>query len=218
VTVLNDPFDGAGDLVHWNLYDGPYGSGPHNCATPSHVSVSDGVLHMLMRYEASGLCGAGWYTAGMMVDEEFGGGDQRVTLRFRIVDGGVTSHHNLPLRWPTRVQWPVGGEENYCEGGSLTQCWLFLHYGASNSQIDHSFAADLRTWHTMAFERRNFVVRVFLDDLVTPIWTYAGTADTLPDTFKRVVLQQECSVSCPAGTAGTEDIQVDWITIENPAP
>ena len=218
VTVLNDQFNAASDLEHWTLYDGPYGSGPHNCATPSHASVSDGMLRLLMRYEASGGCGAGWYTAGMMVDEEFGGVDQRVTLRFRIVDGGVIGHHNLPLRWPTTVEWPVGGEENYCEGGSVTQCWLFLHYGASNSQVDHSYPVDLRSWHTMSFERRDLGVRVFLDDLATPIWTYTGTATTLPETFKRVVLQQECSSTCPAGTSGTEEIQVDWIIIENPAP
>jgi hypothetical protein len=218
VTVLNQQFDGPSDLDAWILYDGPYGSGPHNCATPSHASVSDGLLRMLMRYEPSGLCGPGWYTAGMMVDEAFGGVDQRVTLRFRIVNGGVMSHHNLPLRWPTTVEWPVGGEENYCEGGSHIACWLFLHYGASNSQVDHSFPVDLLSWHTMRFERRGLVVRAFLDDLTTPIWTYAGTAVTLPETFKRVVLQQECSVTCPVDTIGFEEIQVDWITIENPAP
>jgi hypothetical protein len=33
-----------------------------------------------------------------------------------------------------------------------------------------------------------------------------------------VVLQQECRASeCPPGTAGTEDIRIDWITIGNPA-
>jgi hypothetical protein len=33
-----------------------------------------------------------------------------------------------------------------------------------------------------------------------------------------VVLQQECrSSGCPAGTTGTEDIQIDWITVDNPA-
>jgi hypothetical protein len=41
---------------------------------------------------------------------------------------------------------------------------------------------------------------------------------TLPDTVKQVVLQQECEhQGCPSGTAGTEDIQIDWITIDNPA-
>jgi hypothetical protein len=33
-----------------------------------------------------------------------------------------------------------------------------------------------------------------------------------------VVLQQECRPSgCPAETTGTEDIQIDWITVDNPA-
>jgi len=30
------------------------------------------------------------------------------------------------------------------------------------------------------------------------------------------VLQQECQSSCSSGTSGTEDIQVDWITVANP--
>jgi hypothetical protein len=44
------------------------------------------------------------------------------------------------------------------------------------------------------------------------------SAETLPDTVKQVVLRQGCQASgCPTGTAGTEDIQVDWVTIDNPA-
>jgi hypothetical protein len=50
------------------------------------------------------------------------------------------------------------------------------------------------------------------------MWTYKGTSTTLPDTLKRVVLQQECQDSgCPDGTTGTEDIQIDWITVDKPA-
>ena len=59
VNVVNDQFSSGGVPAHWRRYDGPYGSAPHNCATPSHVSVSGGSMHLLMRYEASGRCGAG---------------------------------------------------------------------------------------------------------------------------------------------------------------
>jgi hypothetical protein len=215
--VLNDQFDSGGVPSHWILYDGPYGSGPKNCATPSHVSVSGGSMRMLMRYESSGKCGAGWYTAGMMVANQFGGNDQRLTVRFRIVRSGVSAHHVLPMRWPTQGSWPAAGEEDYCEGDSLSACQTFLHYSSSNSQVSHAYSFDLSQWHTLRFERRNFVMKAYIDNMSTPVWTYLGSSTTLPDTFKRTVLQQECQSSCPSGSSGTEEIQIDWLTIDAPA-
>ena len=215
--VLTDNFDSGGVPSHWSLYDGPYGSGPHNCATPSHVSVSGGSMRMLMRYELSGKCGAGWYTGGMMFASQYGGNDQRLTLRFRIVNGGVIGHHVIPMRWPTQASWPAAGEEDYCEGDALSGCQTFLHYSSSNQQVHHAYSFDLSQWHTVRFERRDFVVRAYIDNMSTPVWTYSGASGTLPDTFKRAVLQQECQSSCPSGTTGTEEIQIDWLTIDDPA-
>jgi hypothetical protein len=219
VNVVNDQFSSGGVPAHWSRYDGPYGSAPHNCATPSHVSVSSGSMHLLMRHEAGGRCGAGWYTAGMMLDRAFASVDQRVTVRFRVVSGGVSGHHIIPMRFPPGARWPQGGEEDYCEGGGSSGCHTFLHYGdKASTQVLHRHAFDLSQWHTVRFERRNHVVKAYIDDLRTPVWTYRGSSRTLPDTKKQVVLQQECRPSgCPAGTTGTEDIQIDWITVDNPA-
>jgi hypothetical protein len=219
VNVVNDQFDSGGVPAHWQRYDGPYGSAPQNCATPSHVSVSGGSMHLLMRHETSGRCGAGWYTAGMMLHRAFASVDQRVTVRFRVVSGGVSGHHIIPMRFPPGARWPQGGEEDYCEGDGPSGCHTFLHYGDTPStQVWHRHAFDLSQWHTVRFERRNHVVKAYIDDLTTPVWTYKGSSRTLPDTRKQVVLQQECrSSGCPAGTTGTEDIQIDWITVDNPA-
>jgi hypothetical protein len=219
VNVVNDQFDSGGVPAHWRRYDRPYGSAPHNCPAPSHVSVSGGSMHLLMRHETSGRCGAGWYTAGMMLDKAFASVDQRVTVRFRVVSGGVSGHHIIPMRFPPTARWPQGGEEDYCEGDGSSGCFTFLHYGDTpTTQVWHRHAFDLSQWHTVRFERRNHVVKAYIDDLRTPVWTYRGSSTTLPDTKKQVVLQQECRPSgCPAGTTGTEDIQIDWITIENPA-
>jgi len=219
VNVVNDQFDSGGVPAHWRRYDGPYGSAPHNCAAPSHVSVSGGSMHLLMRHEASGRCGAGWYTAGMMLDRAFAGVDQRVTVRFRVVGGGVSGHHIIPMRFPPGAPWPQSGEEDYCEGDGSSGCFTFLHYGdTASTQVWHRHAFDLSRWHTVRFERRDHVVKAYIDDLTTPVWTYSGSSRTLPDTKKQVVLQQECRASgCPPGTAGTEDVQIDWITIDNPA-
>ena len=95
--VINDQFNGTTVPSHWFVYNGPYGSGPENCASPSHVTVSGGRLKLLMRYERSGNCGAGWYTGGLMIDDPYGAVDQRVTVRFRVVRQGVASHYIIPM-------------------------------------------------------------------------------------------------------------------------
>ena len=220
VTVVNDQFNSGGLPGHWSLYDGPYGSGPHNCAAPSHVTVSGGVLHLLMSYERAGAgsagCGAGWYTGGLALSG-VSTVDQQVTVRFRVVRSGAASHYIIPMRWPdSDASWPAGGEEDYCEADDTAGCDSYLHYGANNDQVSRHHAIDLSTWHVLRVERLNRVARVFVDDLANPVWTYTGSAATLPETLKHVVLQQECQVSCPSGTSGTEDIQIDWITVANP--
>jgi hypothetical protein len=217
-TVLLDYFSTNRVDSQWFLYNGPYGSGPRNCARPDHVTVSGGFLRLKMAYRTSGNCGAGWYTAGMMVDDFAGGVDQRVTLRFRVVQKGTSGHFIIPMRWPTNSSWPAGGEEDYCETDDLNGCSTFLHYSSENRQVDKRHTVNLRDWHYFKFERRNNVVKVFIDDMNSPKWTYNGSSATLPNTFKRVVLQQECHASgCPSDRTGTEEIQIGWIRIENPA-
>ncbi len=218
VTVVNDQFNSGGLPSWWHSYNGPYGSGPRNCAIPSHAVVSGGYLHLLMSYESSTslLCGAGWYTAGLVLSG-YSSVDQQVTVRFRVVDSGVAGHFIVPMRWPDNGSgWPAVGEEDYCETDVASGCMTFLHYGADNSQYWHYYSVDLTQWHTLRFQRLNHVVTAFIDNMTTPVWTFTGNSTTLPDTLKHVVLQQECHSSCPTGTAGSEDIQIDWITVANP--
>src|SRR3954463_6865470 len=70
VTVVNDSFNsGSTYPSHWNAYNGPYGSGAdHNCAKPSHNTVSGGYLHLKMSFDSTGKCGAAWYTGGLSLD------------------------------------------------------------------------------------------------------------------------------------------------------
>lgn len=215
-TVVNDQFDSGGIPAHWGLYNGPYGSNAHNCAAPSQDFVSGGYLHLLESYLPSGNCGAAWYTGGMRLNG-FSTIDQRVTFRFRIVSSGVSSHRVIPMRWPDDdSSWPAGGEEDYCEGDLYTGCSTFLHYSSTNQQVSHDYTVDLTQWHTFVFARLSHTVTASIDGVTQ--WTYVGSSTTLPDTLKHVVLQQEChATGCPSGTTGSEDIQIDWITVENPS-
>jgi hypothetical protein len=173
---------------------------------------------MVMSYEASGNCGPGWYSAGLGL-AGFSTVDARITVRFRVVNNGITSHYIIPMRWPDADgSWPAGGEEDYCEGVGTT-CSTYLHYSSSNSQIYHErYITGLSQWHTLQTVRRDHVVSMYLDGAL--LWAYTGSSSTLPDTLKHVVLQQECAYDaggCPSGTSGSEDIQIDWITLEVPS-
>jgi hypothetical protein len=216
--VVNDQFDAGGIPAHWTLYDGPYGTNTHNCAAPSQDVVSAGSLHLLMSHLPSGKCGSAWYTGGLRLNR-FSSIDQRITLRWRVVPGGADFHYVMPMRWPdSDASWPAGGEEDACEGELISTCSTHLHYSPTNEQVSHGYGSvDLTQWHTWQFTRLDHVFTASLDGVVA--WTYTGSSTTLPDTLKHVVLQQECQVTgCPSGPTGTGEIQVDWVTVENPTP
>jgi hypothetical protein len=218
--VLADGFNTGVLPTQWKPHAFRYRTSD-NCASPSHVRVSGGYLRLLMRYETTGWCGPGWYTGGLTLAKvaPYASVDQRITIRFRVVYGGVIAHRVIPMRWPTSATQPAGGEEDYCESHDLTFCATFLH--SSWGRINKSHTVNLTQWHTFRFERRNYVVRVWIDNMSTPVWTYYGSSTTLPATLKAAVLQQECQPlrvgGCPKGTTGYEEIQIDWITVENPA-
>lgn len=216
-TVVNDRFSKPGrPPAHWTLYRGPYGGGVRNCARPSHNFVSNGYLHLVMTYERTGECGAGWYTGGMELSKGHSV-DQRITLRWRVAHRRVLGRRVIPMRWPSEGTWPEAGEEDFCEGEGLRSCYTFLHYSPQNLQVYRRYNVDLSRWHVWRFTRRHHVVRVFRDNLRDPIWVYRGSSTTLPDTLKHAVLQQECRLSgCPIGTRGREDIRIDWIRVEVP--
>lgn len=203
-TVLSDNFDSGGVPAHWSKYSG-------GSWKPGHVYVANGNLVLLMRYDKTGPRGAGWYTGAVQVADRFGGVDQAVTLRYRVVRRGAASHHIIPMRWvdDPRYQW-YQGEADFAEGSSLTGATTFLHYGASR-QVSHDYAYDQRQWHTVRFVEWHHIVRAFVDG--KRVWEYRGTQATVPDAVRRAVLQQEPEST--SGTTGTEQIQVAWIRIEN---
>ena len=182
-------------------------------------------MHMLMSYRTTGLCGSGWYTAGMQLDRTYAAVNQRITIRYRVVNTdpiNVRSHRNMPMHFGD-VQspaWPAGGEVDYCEGSALTDCSMFAHWRNSDGSLGQytspDMLADFTQFRTVQATRLNHVISVSIDGVLKD--DYVGTSTTLPDILQRAVLQQECrSAGCPASSlsAQTEDIQVDRITIEN---
>ena len=223
--VLTDEFNGTAlDTTKWSPYTGHLSSSA-GCNEPDNLQVANGNLTMLFAYQGSGACGAGWYHGSMMVAGAYGGNNQSVTVRFRVLNNDpahTRAHRILPMRWPEAVNggstppW-YNGEADYCEGDSLTECTTYLHYKDSNTQLEQPQKFDATQWHTFrATQRAGNDVDIFIDDMAVPRSSYDGTTSTVPDVFRRTVLQQECPLSsCPTNQAGWERVEVDYVTIDN---
>lgn len=202
-TVYEDTFTGSTLSPAWSRYSG-------RDWLPSHFGL-DGAGHLVltMKYD-----NGAWHTGGAMMKSQYGGKYQVIAIRFRVDSHGAQSHRNIPMRWvddPNYEWWQ--GESDYCEGSSLSGCTTFLHYGSSNSQVSHDYSADMTRWHTWRFVHRpDRHVIAWLDG--RKVWDYAGTRTTVPDAFRRVVLQQEVSSSHPpASRSSYERILIDWMRV-----
>jgi hypothetical protein len=223
--VFTDEFDGtAVDSTKWISYTGTFTSS-EGCNEPDNLQVGGGVLTQVFAYQSSGACGAGWYHGSMVVERAYGGNNQSVTVRFRVLNddpAGTEAYRIIPMRWPSpraddepNPPWYLG-EADYCEGSSLTGCTTFLHYQDVDTQVLQRHTFDLTQWHTLrATQQPGNDVEIYLDDMTVPVWSYDGTPITVPDVFRRTVLQQECAGTCPTTQTGSERIEVDFVTIDD---
>ena len=218
-TVYDDDFSGTRLNRAWSRYDSPYGSESGNYARPDQFALDGrGHLVLTMKYRTSGKDGAAWYTGGAMLNEKYGGRFQAIDIRYKVVSKGVQSHRNIPMRWveDPDYHW-YQGETDFNEGTSLKSVTTFLHYG-DTEQESKTYRVDMTKWHRWRFvhtpDRR---ITVYLDGM--RVWSYQGTATTVPDAFRRIVLQQEVASShYPKSTEGTERIVVDYLRVETFTP
>ena len=211
-TVVYDDFEGSTLPSHWGTYNGRT---TRNCFRTSHATVSGGYLHLKMFHEPSGNCGPGWYSGGVTLTKSLSAPNQRVTVRFRITNiNGIIGRRVVPMLNPDDGSHI--GEQDLCESaGTLAWCSTFLHYGApGTTQVQKKYLLDLTQWHTMQFTMNGNRVLVVIDGVTR--WDYTGNATTLPRKLRHVVMQQDCvPEGCPTTHVGQEDIQVDWIRVEN---
>jgi hypothetical protein len=215
-TVVYDSFNSGGVPSHWHLYNARYGSPLNdNCAAPSQVTVSGGYLHLKLSWKPTGKCGADWYSGGMGLDNSLSAHNQRITVRFRILSvNKIYGHRIIPML--SANDGSGNGEQDFCESeaSTISNCMTFLHWSNHSGRTDHRNYYSLSRWHTMTFTRVGYHITSVIDGHKE--FDYWGTEKTTPSNLKHVVLQQECPwYSCPAGRTGYEDIQIDYVKVEN---
>lgn len=192
---------------------------------PSHAYVQGGLLHLLSRYDGTGPNGAQWYTGGFSMlgsncgqappagGYPYSGINSRITVRMRLVETGTDAmgHRNV-LCWPDVGNRTYGEADMWESQRALNSAGLFVHYGegTSDSRVTWTYPTtwNWTDWHTYRFERKSYTVKIYIDDMATPIHTYTGDSTTLPDNLVHWVLQQQ--MHNPTGTPAPSTDQEDW--------
>jgi hypothetical protein len=188
--------DFSNGLGGWNLYDGP-GHAGNGRRTPSAASVSGGIL--TIRGDSSG------NTAGMawMPGRKYGRWEGRVRA-----PASDPSYNALLLLWPDAENFPVGGEVDFMEMMDHTRqrTNLFLHYGASNSQVSGEVAVDATQWHNWAVEWTPQGLTAYVDG---EAWFHTSDTSILPPGPMHLCIQLDWF---PKGGGVRESrMEVDWV-------
>jgi beta-glucanase (GH16 family) len=143
--IFTANFNGALNRQIWTVYDGR----PSCCASlwaPSAVTTSGGVLTIDASQDpASGQWTSGGISMGRSINQTYGAW----SFRFRMDPGvGVKM---CALLWP-RQGWPpeIDFAESSSADASRRQLSSTLHYGASNTMLQHHLAVNYAAWHTLA--------------------------------------------------------------------
>ncbi len=191
----SEDFDG--NLKSWGLYDGVGHEGKGK-RTPSAATLKDGVLTITGDSQGN--------TEGMAWNpgQKYGRWEARV--KAPVSD---PSYHAVMLLWPDAENWPVGGEVDFMEMSDHTRqsTDMFLHYGASNSQLQGNVKVDATQWHNWAVEWTSTHITAYLDGKQ---WWSTDKTNALPPGPMHLTLQLDWF---PKGGASvqTSQMQVDWV-------
>jgi hypothetical protein len=210
--VFRDTFDNGIDPLNWGLYSGQPGGDTGGWWDPSHVVASDGIAH-LETYQDPKFNNR-WVSGGMSSSHALKQTYGKYLVRFRVTPGfGVLT---ALLLWPSTTGWPP--EIDFAEnGGSSTDrptMTATLHYGSSNSQIQHTVSADFTNWHIMGVEWTPGQLVYTLDGAPWATVNSPGVPSA-PMEFDMQAQAGTCGdvyAPCPdATTPSLVDLQVDWV-------
>jgi beta-glucanase (GH16 family) len=134
----------------WGRYNGHPGGDPGGLWSPSHVVVSHGLLNLETYRDPR--FGGRWVSGGVSsalgLSQTYG----KYEVRMRVDPGKGVSV--VALLWPSANQWPpeIDFAENGGEGSARNYMTATLHYGADNSQIQHTIYANFTRWHVLGVE------------------------------------------------------------------
>jgi beta-glucanase (GH16 family) len=148
--VFFDNFKHGLNPSRWGRYSGQPGGDPGGWWAPSHVVVSNGVLNLETYRDPrfSDRWVSGGVSSALALSQTYG----KYEVRMRVDPGKGISV--VALLWPSGPHWPP--EIDFAENGGETNARNYmtatLHYGADNSQVQHTVYGDFTQWHVLGVE------------------------------------------------------------------
>lgn len=209
VLKAQENFDGNTlNRGRWGVYEGA-GTAGIGTRSASILSVSDGQLHENARDSITG--GVCWCKDGQG-DQTYG----KWEIRARMDNG--KGYSPAILLWPKSERWPIDGEIDIVEMSEpyRNKAFFTLHWGANNSQAQHSETGDFTQWHTYGVDWQPTYIKYYLDGQLK--YTNTNPA-AIPKTPMHIALQVDSgdgrwmSRPDPGVTSG---LHVDWVKMYQP--
>lgn len=153
-------------------------------ADPANVELSDGVIGLWTRPDATGA----WQGASVYLPTPFTYG--KAIIRVRVDPARWTKALLMLLPddgvWPPEVDFmELGGDENW--NREYNACTV--HYGEHNSRMHRTYLADLRQWQRIAVEWTPTTFSFLLDGQLQPsLWGHLTTSVPNPGVDKPMKL------------------------------
>jgi beta-glucanase (GH16 family) len=212
--ALADDFTGTSLDNNWGAFSGKPGGDPVGWWSPSHVSVSGGMLQLATYQDQRGTTGTtGWVSGGVGSRLHQTYGDYEVRMR---IDGGA-GVSAIALLWP-QVGWPP--EVDFYEDASPddTRSWdrATLHYSSSNLQIQKWLdEVDFTQWHTLGVQWTPSQLAYTIDGQV---WATVSGSE-VPSLAMGLDLQTEfLPMTLTAATPPRVNMDIDWVVAYAMAP
>lgn len=215
--VFADSFNGRTlDRSRWRVYWGPAGGDPAAWFSPSHVSVSKGMLVISAYHDPAD--GDRWVTGGVSSSPSLVQAYGKYLVRLR-VEAGTGIGHALLLT-PADGSWPPEIDFSEDNGRTRDRTQATLHFGVDDRKVFRSLGVDLTQWHTLGVEWTPRMLRYTIDGRV---WATV-TGSEVPAVPMALAVQTQawpCTGTwgvCPdSGTPAVVRLYVDWAVAYAPA-
>lgn len=201
-----DDFSSSGGLSGWTPFQGATMGDPGGLFTPSHVSVSGGLLRLNAWQDPAN--GGEWATGGVCqcsVNQTYGA----YFVRSRLTGPGATQVEMLMPEdgWPPEIDFNETRQSDLSTTATL-------HYTSANLQIYRRMSIDMTQWHTWGVIWSPASVTYTVDGR---IWATVPQLDAIPNVPMHLDITQQtwCSsnFACPTEPDST---LVNWVAEYQP--
>jgi beta-glucanase (GH16 family) len=215
--VFADDFTGHRlNPAKWRSYWGQPGGDPGGFFSPSHVTVSNGML-VISGYRDRAL-GGRWATGGVSSSPGLVQTYGKYEVRFRL-DPGVGVGHALLLA-AANGQWPPELDFSEDDASNRSRTLTTLHYGRHDSKISRLLTVNLTQWHTLGVEWTPGRLVYTLDgaDWATVTSPHVPSIPMVMDIQTQTWLCAHSWAQCPdSRTPSVVRMYVDWVVAYAPA-